>query len=149
MEIKIRKATDDDFPAIFGLIRELAIFEDGLDKVSNSVEQMKVEKDFFNCYVAEDKGEIIGMALYYFVYYTWVGKALYLDDLFVKEAYRGKGIGKQLMQKMMEVAREEKCHRMRLQVLSWNSNAIEFYKQTGFTVDQEWYNCDITEFGVH
>lgn len=145
MEINIRKATDDDIPAIFGLIRELAIFEDGLDKVSNSVEQMKAEKDFFKCYIAEDNGEVIGMALYYFVYYTWVGKALYLDDLYVKEAYRGKGIGKKLMQKMMEVAREEKCHRMRLQVLGWNSNAIEFYKKTGFAVDREWYNCDYTD----
>ena len=145
MEIEIRKATVDDIPAIFGLIQELAVFENGLENVTNSVEQMKAEKDFFDCYVAENNGEIIGMALYYFVYYTWVGKALYLDDLYVKEAYRGKGIGKKLMQKMMEVARDEKCHRMRLQVLNWNSKAIDFYRKTGFTVDQEWYNCDITE----
>ena len=145
MEIEIRKATVDDIPAIFGLIQELAVFENGLENVTNSVEQMKAEKDFFDCYVAENNGEIIGMALYYFVYYTWVGKALYLDDLYVKEAYRGKGIGKKLMQKMMEVARDEKCHRMRLQVLNWNSKAIDFYRKTGFTVDQEWYNCDISE----
>lgn len=145
MEIVIRKATDDDIPAIFGLIQELAIYENGLDKVKNSVDQMYAEKDFFNCYVAEDKGEIIGMSLYYFVYYTWVGKALYLDDLFVKEAYRGKKIGSKLMEKMMEVAREEKCHRLRLQVLNWNSSAIEFYKKSGFNIDEDWHNCDFID----
>ncbi|WP_167605087.1 GNAT family N-acetyltransferase [Maribellus sediminis] len=145
MEIVIRKATDDDIPAIFGLIQELAIYENGLDKVKNSVDQMYAEKDFFNCYVAEDNGEIIGMSLYYFVYYTWVGKALYLDDLFVKEAYRGKKIGSKLMQKMMDVAREEKCHRLRLQVLNWNSPAIEFYKKSGFNIDEDWHNCDFID----
>ena len=145
MEIVIRKATDDDIPAIFGLIQELAIYENGLDKVKNSVDQMYAEKDFFNCYVAEDKGEIIGMSLYYFVYYTWVGKALYLDDLFVKEAYRGKKIGSKLMEKMMEVAREEKCHRLRLQVFNWNSSAIEVYKKSGFNIDEDWHNCDFID----
>jgi GNAT superfamily N-acetyltransferase len=145
MEIVIRKATDDDIPAIFGLIQELAIYENGLHKVSNSVEKMYAEKDFFKCYVAEDNGEIIGMSLYYFVYYTWVGKALYLDDLFVKEAYRGRKIGTQLMQKMMDLAREEKCNRLRLQVLNWNSPAIEFYKKSGFIIDEDWHNCDFVD----
>jgi GNAT superfamily N-acetyltransferase len=146
MEIKLRKATDEDIPTIFSLIRELAIFEEGLHKVENSVEQMRAEKDFFDCYLAEDNGKIIGMSLYYFAYYTWVGKSLYLDDLFVKEEYRGKGVGKILMQKMMDVAREEKCNRLRLQVLRDNYNAIEFYKKTGFEIDQEWYNCDFVDF---
>ncbi len=145
MEIVIRKATDDDIPAIFGLIQELAIYENGLHKVKNSVEQMYAEKDFFKCYVAENNGEIIGMSLYYFVYYTWVGKALYLDDLFVKEEYRGNGVGKKLMRKMMDVAREEKCHRLRLQVLNWNSSAIEFYKKSGFNIDEDWHNCDFVD----
>ncbi|WP_340111233.1 GNAT family N-acetyltransferase [Maribellus mangrovi] len=146
MKIELRKATDKDIPAIFGLIRELAIYEDGLDRVTNSEEQMQAEKDFYNCYLAEHDGKIIGMALYYFAYYTWVGKSLYLDDLFVKEEYRGKKIGSQLMQKMMDVAREEKCSRLRLQVLNWNSSAIEFYKKSGFMIDQEWYNCDYIDF---
>jgi len=145
MDVKIRKATEADFPAIIGLIRELAIFENGLENVTNSVEQMKEEKDYFNCYVAESGDEIIGMALYFFAYYTWVGKSLYLDDLYVREKHRGKNIGSLLMQKMMEVAKAENCKRLRLQVLHWNDPAIEFYEKNGFTVDREWYNCDFTD----
>lgn len=147
MDINIRKATDKDFPAIFGLITELAEYEESLDKVSNSLELMYEQKDYFNCYVAEtEEKEIIGMALYYFSYYTWVGKTLYLDDLYVKEAYRGNGLGTRLMDKMFEVAKAEKCKRFRLQVLNWNESAIKLYEKSGFTVDKTWYNCDIEDF---
>lgn len=143
MEIRIRKAKEEDLPAVFGLVKELAEFENGLHKVSNSLEQMREEKDFFQCYVAEKGSEIVGMALYFFVYYTWVGKSLYLEDLYVKDAYRGQNIGTRLMEKMLEVAREQNCKRFRLQVLHWNEPAIGFYEKNGFTVDREWYNCDI------
>ena len=144
MDIVIRKATEEDIPAIFGLIQELARFEDGLENVRNSIEQMKAEQEYFNCYVAEKSGEVVGMALYFFAYFTWVGKSLYLDDLYVKQAYRGQNIGSRLMAKMKEVARQENCKRLRLQVLHWNSNAIEFYEKSGFYVDKDWYNCDIS-----
>jgi len=145
MDIKLRKATEADFPVIMGLIRELASFENGLDRVKNTVEQMYEEREYFHCYLAEKDGEVIGMSLYFFAYYTWVGKTLYLDDLYVKEEYRGNKIGSQLMQKMIDVAKAEKCNRMRLQVLHWNENAIEFYDKSGFTIDKEWYNCDIID----
>ena len=146
MDLKIRKATENDFPAIFGLITELAEYEESLDKVSNSLELMYEQKDYFNCYVAEtEEKEIIGMALYYFSYYTWVGKTLYLDDLYVKEAWRGNGLGTRLMDKMFEVAKAEKCNRFRLQVLNWNESAIKLYEKSGFTVDKTWYNCDFED----
>ena len=143
MNIVIRKAGDKDLPAILELVKELAAFEKGLDKVTNTLEQMQEEKEFFHCYVAENEGEIIGMSLYYFVYYTWVGKSMYLEDLYVKEAYRGQNIGSLLMNKTLEVARKENCKRFRLQVLHWNEPAIAFYKKNGFTIDRGWYNCDI------
>ena len=143
MKFTIRKAVDADLPAIFGLIEELAVFENGLDKVSNSLEQMQEEKDCFNCFVVENEdGKIIAMALYYFVYYTWVGKSLYLEDLIVNEAYRGNGIGTMLLDKMIETAKTENCKRLRLQVLHWNQPAIDLYEKSGFKVDKEWYNCD-------
>ena len=146
MDINIRKATENDFPAIFGLITELAEYEESLDKVSNSLELMYEQKDYFNCYVAEtEEKEIIGMALYYFSYYTWVGKTLYLDDLYVKEAWRGNGLGTRLMDKMFEIAKAEKCNRFRLQVLNWNESAIKLYEKSGFTVDKTWYNCDFED----
>lgn len=144
MDIKIRKAREEDIPALFALIQELARFEDGLEQVGNSVEQMQAEKDYFQAYVAEDSGEVVGMALYFFAYYTWVGKSLYLDDLYVKEAYRGQNIGSRLIDKLKETARVENCKRLRLQVLHWNAKAIGFYQKTGFYIDKDWYNCDIS-----
>lgn len=146
MKFTIRKAEDADLPAIFILIQELAVFENGLDKVSNSLEQMQEEKDCFNCFVVENEdGKVIGMALYYFVYYTWVGKSLYLEDLIVSEAYRGNGIGTLLLDKIIKTAKTENCKRLRLQVLHWNQPAIDLYQKSGFKVDKEWYNCDFSE----
>ncbi|MBU3662541.1 MAG: GNAT family N-acetyltransferase, partial [Bacteroidetes bacterium] len=78
MEFTIRKANENDFEAILTLIRELATFERAPEKVTNSVQQMQHEKEFFHCYVAESETkEIVGLALYFFAYYTWVGKSLY------------------------------------------------------------------------
>ncbi len=149
MIINIRKATETDFPAILGLIKELALFEKAPEKVTNSVEQMNEEKQFFRCIVAESKtGEIVGMALYFFAYYTWVGKSLYLDDLYVKEIYRKMKIGTALLNEVMEIARTENCKRVRWQVLNWNENAIQMYRKAGAVIDGEWFNCDFDAEGI-
>jgi len=141
---KIRPATAQDFPAILDLIKDLAFFEKALEKVTNTVEQMQKEQDLFHALVAEtNEGEIIGFALYYFVYYTWVGKSLYLDDLYVKEAYRGQKIGSALLDKVIHFGQENNCKRIRWQVLEWNKPAIEFYKRLGGNLDGEWLNCDL------
>jgi len=143
MNFRIRKATEKDFEAILSLIKELAHFEKAPEKVSNSVEQMKEEKDVFGCFIAEtEKKEIVGIALYFFAYYTWIGKSLYLDDLYVKETYRGEKIGARLLKKVIEVAKKENCKRLRWQVLNWNKPAIDFYKEFGAELDDEWINCD-------
>jgi GNAT superfamily N-acetyltransferase len=149
MLINIRKATEQDFPVILGMIKELALFEKAPEKVTNSVEQMMEEKELFRCIVAETKtGEIAGMALYFFAYYTWVGKSLYLDDLYVKEHYRKMKIGTVLLNEVMKIARDENCKRVRWQVLNWNKNAIEMYVKSGATIDGEWLNCDFDAEGV-
>ena len=149
MNISIRKATEVDFPSILLLIKELADFEKAPDKVTNTVEQMKKEKDCFHCYVAEtnDK-ELVGMALYYFVYYTWVGKSIYLEDIFVRDSYRGKNIGSDLMKKIFEIAKAENCKRIRWQVLNWNISAIEMYKKFGAEISDEWLNCTVESYGI-
>jgi GNAT superfamily N-acetyltransferase len=139
----IRKGYEADFEAILEMIKELALFEREPDAVINTVERMHEEKDYFQFYVAEIDGKIVGMALYFFAYYTWVGKSLYLDDLYVKPEYRGVNIGKALLEKIVAVAKEEKCKRMRWQVLDWNSTAIEFYKKMNASLSQEWINCDL------
>ncbi len=144
IDYRIRPATEQDFEAILGLIKELALFEKAPEKVINTVPQMKAEQDLFDALVAEKSdGEIIGFALYYFVYYTWVGKSLYLDDLYVKEAYRGQKIGSKLLDKVIETGKQNNCKRIRWQVLNWNKPAIEFYKKLGADIDDEWLNCDL------
>ncbi len=88
------------------------------------------------------------MALWFYAYYTWVGKSLYLDDLFVKETHRKNKIGTLLLNYIMEVARDENCKRVRWQVLNWNTNAIELYRKAGAVIDGEWLNCDFDAEGI-
>jgi GNAT superfamily N-acetyltransferase len=145
----IRSATPADFPAILSLIKELALFEKAADQVTNTVERMEAEQDLFSCFVVEnEQGEVIAMALYYRVYYTWVGKSLYLDDLYVQQSYRSQGIGTQLLNKLFEVAQAERCQRVRWQVLDWNEPAIALYKKAGATLDGTWCNCDFDTTGI-
>ncbi|MPV86620.1 GNAT family N-acetyltransferase [Cardiobacteriales bacterium ML27] len=149
MNITIRKANEADFEPIFALIYELATFEKAAGKVRNSVERMREEQDFFECFVAQkDDGEIVGMALYYFAYYTWVGKSLYLDDLYVKATCRGQKIGTQLLNEIFAVAKKTHCKRVRWQVLHWNQPAIDLYKKCGADIDEAWHNCDFDENGI-
>ncbi|HEB62684.1 MAG TPA: GNAT family N-acetyltransferase [Bacteroidetes bacterium] len=147
MKITIRKANREDYPVILDLIKELALFERAPEKVINTVERMNEEDQYFEALVAEkDDGEIAGMALYFFAYYTWVGKSLYLDDLIVKEKYRGNKIGTKLLEEIMDIAKKAKCKRVRWQVLDWNTPAIDFYKAYGADLDGEWINCDVEGF---
>jgi len=149
MNISIREATEADFPAILSLIKELADFEKAPEKVTNSVEQMNREKDLFRCFVAETESkEIAGMALYFFAYYTWVGKSLYLEDLYIKEQYRRNKVGTALLRKIFEVASAEGCQRVRWQVLNWNKSAIEMYRKSGAELDDEWLNCNFDANGI-
>ncbi len=149
MNFTIRTATENDFPAILSLIRELADFEKAPEKVTNSVEQMKREKELFRCFVAETENkEIVGMALYFFAYYTWVGKSLYLDDIYVKESFRKHKIGTELLRKIFEVAQSENCKRVRWQVLNWNKPAIQMYEKSGAEIDDEWLNCTFDTSGI-
>ena len=145
----IRKGKKSDIPAVFDLIKELAIYEKAEEKVSNSVEKMYKEgfgeNPAFFFLVAEtvDTHEVIGTAVYYISYSTWKGKSLYLDDLIVREAYRRFGVGSALMNALLE---EKKAHQAALlhwQVLDWNTPAIRFYKKFKATFDEEWINCKV------
>jgi ribosomal protein S18 acetylase RimI-like enzyme len=143
MDINIRKATTEDFPQIILLIRELAAYEKAAEKVTNTVELMNQEQEFFHCYVAEtETKEIAGMVIYFFAYYTWVGKSLYLEDIYVKESFRRQKTGTALLRKIFEIARNENCKRVRWQVLNWNTTAIQMYSKNGAEIDDEWLNCN-------
>ena len=82
IDVSLRKAEEADFKKIFSLIKELAEFEKSLDQLTNTPERMAAEKDYFECFVIETpEHEMVGYIVYYYCYYTWVGKAMYMDDL--------------------------------------------------------------------
>lgn len=148
MSIEIRKGTQADITDALNLVKELAAFENAPDDVEVTPEEM-VEWGFgpnkqFDFFVATDNKVIVGLALYYFKYSTWKGKCLFLEDIIITESQRGKGFGKLLFDKVVEVSKEMKVRRMEWQVLDWNTPAIDFYKKYSATLDGEWVNCKLT-----
>lgn len=144
-KFNLRLALPGDENAIHGLITELAVFEKEPLAVINTPNQINI--DLFQAkvcqaFVVEDKnlGEVIAFALYFFSYSTWKGKCVYLEDLYVKEAYRSEGIGQILFNAVVEVAKEHKVARMDWQVLDWNTPAINFYKKNNAVLDPSWIN---------
>ena|ERR1700730_2523180 len=92
----------------------------------------------FHAFIAEWDGEPAAYALYFFTYSTWAGACLFVEDLFVRAQFRGKGIGKALLQRMVVIAHEQNCYGMRWEVLNCNAPAIDFYRSLGAKVQNEW-----------
>jgi ribosomal protein S18 acetylase RimI-like enzyme len=141
--MQIRAAKPGDEQAIFSLIKELALYEKAPEQVSNSAEQLS--QDLFKSFiceaiVAEENTEIVGFALFYTAYSTWKGKTLYLEDFYVKENHRNKGIGNMLFEKVVEIAKDKKVKRMDWQVLEWNALALGFYEKKEAELSSEWVN---------
>jgi GNAT superfamily N-acetyltransferase len=143
MTIDIRKAEPADFEEIYSLIIEFAEFIKTPEKVITTPSQMIKDKDYFNCFIAVAKNKVVGFATYFIAYYSWTGKAVYLDDLYVLEKYRRLGIGNKLLDKVIETAKSENCKKVKWQVSNWNKKAIEFYKMRGATIDEVEINCDL------
>ena len=147
MNINIRRAVKEDCPRLMELVQELAVFEKAPDEVTVPMEHF-VESGFgpnpvWWAFVAEEGGKIHGFALYYIRYSTWKGQRLYLEDLLVSEAMRGKGLGKLLFERVLEEAKEKNYSGMVWQVLDWNEPAINFYKKYNAVIDNGWMNCTI------
>jgi GNAT superfamily N-acetyltransferase len=143
MTLSVQKAEPKDFEEIHSLITEFAKFIKTQEKVTTTSSQMISDKDYFNCFIVVDKDKIVGFATYFIAYYSWAGKTVYLDDLYVLEKYRGLGIGTKLLDKVIETARGENCKKVRWQVSKWNERAIKFYKMRGATIDDVEINCDL------
>lgn len=147
MSITIRRAEPADVQAIFDLITELAVYEKAGHEVTNTPEQLLKdgfgENPVYGTIIAEKDGVIAGMSLYYYRYSTWKGKRLYLEDLIVREEFRGLGLGKSLLDATVEEARHTDCTGLMWQVLDWNEPSIQFYKKYGARLDGEWINCHI------
>lgn len=149
---KIRRATKEDCPAMLDLIRELALYEKAPHEVT--VDPMHFEESGFGdkpvwwAFVVEDESRsenpVVAFALYYIRYSTWKGQVMYLEDILVTESMRGKGIGKMLMERLIEEAKEKGFKRITWQVLDWNEPAINFYKKFNASFDPEWINVTIS-----
>jgi GNAT superfamily N-acetyltransferase len=149
MNIKLRKATESDLPVVLDLIKELAAFERAPNEVTVTLEELKndgFEKNpVYEIILAENNTEVLGMAFYFYAYSTWKGKCIYLEDIIVREALRGKKIGKLLFEAVIMRCKEVNAKRLMWQVLDWNIPAIDFYKKYSASLDQTWVNGRLTE----
>ena len=139
----IREARKEDAPAMLSLIKELAVFEKEPDAVlidtQTLVREGFGERPLFKCFVAEIDGEVVGMALVYFRFSTWNGRGLYLEDLIVTQSMRGKGLGKALLDRVIQYGKQEDVGRIDWVVLDWNESAIQLYESIGANLLKDWY----------
>ena len=149
----IRIATKNDMPSVLELIQELAVFEKEPEAVEVTAEDLVrdgfSENPLFECFVAEEKNEIIGMALYYYRFSTWKGKTIHLEDLIVKEDKRGTGAGFALYSEIIKKGKAENVRRIEWNVLDWNTPAIDFYKKSGANVLKDWCVVQMDEKGIN
>lgn len=139
----IRFAQSSDVKTILELIKELAEYERLSDRVIATEEKLERSifgnEKFVEILLAEVNNKSVGYALFFKNYSTFLGKpGIYLEDLFVKPSYRGKGIGKALLSKIISIAKERNYGRVEWSVLDWNLSAIDFYKKMGAESLEEW-----------
>ena len=140
--LKFKIATEQDIPVILDFIKQIAIYEKMLDKVSATEESLK-ESIFDNnraeALLIEFNNEVIGYIIYFFNFSTFVGReGLYLEDLYIKPEYRGNGIGKKSFELLVNIAKENKCERLEWTCLDWNEPSLKFYKSIGAKQMNEW-----------
>src|SRR5438105_9252564 len=154
--LSIRPATKADVPLILQFIRELAEYERESDKAIATSEDL-IRDGFtagiapkFRVVIAEWDDQPAGFALFFYNYSTWWGRAgIHLEDLFVRPAFRGKGIGKALLVHLAQIAVQENCRRLEWQVLDWNTPAIDFYVSLGAQHMKEWFNMRVSDDALH
>ena len=141
MEYQIREAKREDMPKVLELIMELAKHENAEDQVEISVKDLETEgfnNGNFKCFVADVDGKLAGMALVYFRFSTWKGRTVHLEDLIVREQYRGEGLGMALYTEVIKYTYELGLKRVEWVVLDWNTSAVDFYEASGANVMKEW-----------
>jgi GNAT superfamily N-acetyltransferase len=146
--LTLRPATPADVPLILSFIRELAEYEREPAAVVATEEALLRDgfgpRPLFEVTLAEWSGEPVGFALWFLAYSTWRAQpTLHLEDLFVRPAARGRGVGKAFMQHLARVAVERGCGRFAWQVLDWNAPSIAFYESLGAKVLREWLTCRV------
>jgi GNAT superfamily N-acetyltransferase len=146
----VRPARPEDLPAVWGLVREFAAFERMEHLATGSPEKLAAHLfgeawPRVECLVADGNGRLGGYAIFYANISTfWVLPLMWLEDLFVSERHRGKGLGRMLFAAVARVAVERGCPRMDWAVLDWNAPAQEFYTRLGATEPDGWSNYRMT-----
>ena len=145
----IRPATPADVPVILVLIRALAVYEklehDVVIQPADLAEHLFGARPYAECLLVEDAGVVVGFALFFHNYSTFRGKpGIYLEDLFVKPEYRGRGFGHKLFVELARLAVERDCARLEWAVLDWNTPAISFYERLGAAPHTGWTSYRLT-----
>ena len=148
--LHIRPAQPGDAALILSLIRELAEYE----KLAHAVvaDEATLAEHLFGAQpraevlIAEAQGKTAGFCLFFHNFSTFLGKpGLYIEDVYVREAFRGQGIGRQFFAALARIAEQRGCGRMEWWVLDWNQPAIDFYQRLGATPMDEWTVYRLTE----
>jgi len=147
--LAIRFATPTDVPDLFALVVALAEYERLAHEVTGTPELLHEhlfgDRPYVEALVAEWDGAVVGFALFFSNYSTFLTRpGLYLEDLFVRPDFRGRGIGKATIATVARIARDRGCGRFEWSVLDWNEPAIAFYKQMGATIMEDWRTCRVT-----
>ena len=147
--LSIRPATVEDVALLKNLIRELAEYERELDRVVITEADLLRDgfgpQPKFRAVIADWEEQAAGYALFFGFYSTWEGRAgLFLEDLFVRPRFRGKGIGRALLGRVASIARKENCYGVRWEVLDWNQKAIELYRGMGAQFLDQWRSMLLT-----
>lgn len=147
--MKIRPAKREEVEIILNLIKELAEYERALDHVETTEKELLstifVENPKVFCDLVDVEGEIVGFAIWFLNYSTWQGRhGIYLEDLYVRSEFRGRGYGKALLQHLARVCEERGYGRFQWSVLDWNTPAIDFYKSLGAESMDDWIVYRVT-----
>lgn len=148
--IQISSATATDVPTILSFIRGLAEYEKLTHQCVASEQALREtlfgKHRFAEVLIARLNATPVGFALFFHNYSTFLAKpGIYLEDLFVLPDHRHKGVGKALLVRLAQIARERDCGRLEWSVLDWNQPAIDFYERLGATVMPDWRICRMTE----
>lgn len=141
--VEIKKIRKEDAGVLYDMIREMAGYEHELDEVKTS--KQKIEQTICNgmdanCFITWVDGEPAAYVVYFYTYSTYLGcRNLYVEDVFVRPAYRNLGLGAKILRFMARLAIQEGCPRMDWTCLDWNTNAISFYKHLGASHLKERY----------
>lgn len=141
-QIQISAVEEKDMREVYELYKEFAAYEKLEDYFSATLEEIKklmFEEKLLHMLKAEEEGKIVGVAAYYYQLVSFPAKkVLYLEDIFVKENHRGKGIGNLFFERLEEIAGENDCLKMTWKCLAWNQSSRAFYEHIGAKPDEEW-----------